>query len=75
MSQYAPTSRRPIAAGFRRTAEAATQFCVRNEIHPDDDFVFCYCRGGVHGCDLFLKPDRSGAPDLLHRFFVICGFV
>jgi len=35
MSQYAPTSRRPIAGEFRRTANAATQFCVRNGIHPD----------------------------------------
>jgi len=35
MSDYAPILRRPIAAGFRRTAEAATQFCVRHGIHPD----------------------------------------
>ena len=35
MSQYAPISRRPIAAEFRRTANAATQFCVRHGIHPD----------------------------------------
>jgi phosphatidylglycerophosphate synthase len=35
MPCYVPTSRRPIAAVFRRTAEAATQFCVRNGIHPD----------------------------------------
>lgn len=35
MSNYAPTSRRPIAAGFRRTAAAATRFCVRVGIHPD----------------------------------------
>jgi len=35
VSDYAPTSRRPIAAVFRRTADAATQLCVRNGIHPD----------------------------------------
>jgi phosphatidylglycerophosphate synthase len=35
LSDYVPTSRRPIAATFRRTADAATQFCVRNGIHPD----------------------------------------
>ena len=35
MSDYAPTSRRPIAEIFRRTADAATRFCVRNGIHPD----------------------------------------
>jgi phosphatidylglycerophosphate synthase len=35
MSGYEPTSRRPIAAGFRQTAGAATRFCVRHGIHPD----------------------------------------
>ena len=35
MNEYAPTSRRPIANIFRRTADAATQFCVRHGIHPD----------------------------------------
>jgi phosphatidylglycerophosphate synthase len=35
MSGYEPTSRRPIAAVFRRTAGAATRFCVRHGIHPD----------------------------------------
>lgn len=35
MPQYEPTSRRPIAEPFRRTARAATQICVRLGIHPD----------------------------------------
>jgi phosphatidylglycerophosphate synthase len=35
MPQYQPTSRRPIADPFRRTARAATQLCVRLGIHPD----------------------------------------
>jgi len=35
VNEYAPTSRRPIANIFRRTADAATQFCVRHGIHPD----------------------------------------
>src|SRR5438093_12484848 len=35
MSDYEPTSRRPIAAVFRQTADAATRFCVRHGIHPD----------------------------------------
>lgn len=35
MSDYAPTSRRPIADVFRRTADGATRFCVRNGVHPD----------------------------------------
>lgn len=32
---YHPTSRRPIADAFRRTAGWAVQFCVRRGIHPD----------------------------------------
>ena len=35
MSDYEPTSRRPIAAMFRRTGNAATRFCVHHRIHPD----------------------------------------
>lgn len=35
MSGYEPSSRRPIAAGFRRTAGVAMRFCVRHGIHPD----------------------------------------
>ena len=35
MSGYQPSTRRPIADTFRRTAQGATQFCVRLGIHPD----------------------------------------
>jgi phosphatidylglycerophosphate synthase len=35
MSDYQPTSRRPIADVFRRTAGSAVRFCVRHNIHPD----------------------------------------
>src|SRR5207237_4726757 len=35
MSEYTPSSRRPIANIFRRSADAATQFCVRHGIHSD----------------------------------------
>jgi len=35
MSDYEPASRRPIAGMFRKTAGAATRFCVRHGIHPD----------------------------------------
>jgi phosphatidylglycerophosphate synthase len=35
MSDYQSSSRRPIAAVFRRTGEAVTRFCVRHGIHPD----------------------------------------
>jgi phosphatidylglycerophosphate synthase len=35
MSDYEPTSRRPIANLFRKTANSAVQMCVRANIHPD----------------------------------------
>jgi phosphatidylglycerophosphate synthase len=35
MVEYEPTSRRPIAHMFRRTADAATNLCVRLRIPPD----------------------------------------
>ncbi|HEX4797461.1 MAG TPA: hypothetical protein VH370_26945 [Humisphaera sp.] len=35
MLNYQPTSRRPIAAMFRRTAHLAVQLCVKFGIHPD----------------------------------------
>jgi phosphatidylglycerophosphate synthase len=35
MSNYQPSSRRPIAAAFRRTGDAATRFCVRHGIDAD----------------------------------------
>ena len=35
MHKYSPTSRRPIAQAFRRTAETATKLCVRLGVSPD----------------------------------------
>lgn len=35
MTAYEPTSRRPIADRFRRSADGAVRFCVRASIHPD----------------------------------------
>jgi phosphatidylglycerophosphate synthase len=35
MPSYRPTSRRPIAAAFRRTADLAVRWCVARGIHPD----------------------------------------
>lgn len=32
---YTPTSRRPIAGAFRRTANGAVRLCVRLGVHPD----------------------------------------
>jgi phosphatidylglycerophosphate synthase len=37
---YQPTSRRPIADTFRRTAHGAVSLCIRANIHPD---VVSYC--------------------------------
>jgi len=35
MTEYQPTSRRPIAGMFRLTARGATQWCVKFGVHPD----------------------------------------
>jgi phosphatidylglycerophosphate synthase len=35
MAEYQPTSRRPIAEGFRATAHGAVNLCLRAGIHPD----------------------------------------
>ena len=35
MGDYQPTSRRPIADMFRRTADGTVRFCVRRGIHAD----------------------------------------
>src|SRR5215203_1297909 len=51
---YQPTSRRPIADSFRRTARAAVDFCVRHGVHPDlisyGSIVFA---AGAGACFLF----------------------
>jgi phosphatidylglycerophosphate synthase len=35
MTDYQPSSRRPIGQMFRRTAHLAVEWCVRHGIHPD----------------------------------------
>lgn len=35
LASYEPTSRRPIADVFRRTARFAVEWCVRRDVHPD----------------------------------------
>ena len=35
MTEYAPTSRRPISDAFRATAHFAVRLCLRFNIHPD----------------------------------------
>src|SRR5216110_482850 len=66
MSGYLPTSRRPIAAVFRRTAGAATRFCVRCGIHPDAisylsilaafSAAFCFWKSGEIRWLLLVAP-------------------
>jgi phosphatidylglycerophosphate synthase len=63
---YHPTSRRPIARGFRNTAESATRLCVRAGIHPDSisyasiaaaaAAAFCFWKSGGHPWLLFVAP-------------------
>ena len=64
--KYHPTSRRPIARGFRNTAESATGLCVRAGIHPDSisyasmvaatAAAFCFWKSGGHPWLLFVAP-------------------
>ena len=66
MSDYTPTSRRPIASVFRRTADVATRFCVRNGIHPDAISylsivasliaAICFWKSGQRRCLLIVAP-------------------
>jgi phosphatidylglycerophosphate synthase len=66
MAQYEPTSRRPIADGFRSTARLATALCVRLNIHPDAISyasvvaaaiaAVCFWKSGAHLWLLFLAP-------------------
>jgi phosphatidylglycerophosphate synthase len=66
MAQYEPTSRRPIADGFRSTARFATALCVRLGVHPDAisyasivasaAAAICFWKSGLHPWLLFPAP-------------------
>src|SRR5437763_15122552 len=66
MAQYEPTSRRPIADGFRTTARFATALCVRLDVHPDAISyasiiasaiaAICFWKSGLHPWLLLLAP-------------------
>jgi phosphatidylglycerophosphate synthase len=66
MANYEPASRRPIANIFRRTADAATRFCVRQGIHPDTisylsivaalAAAICFWRSGQNRWLLIVAP-------------------
>jgi phosphatidylglycerophosphate synthase len=63
---YQPTSRRPIAGMFRRTAERAVRICVRLGIHADAisylsivasaSAAVCFWRAGAHPLLLLVGP-------------------
>lgn len=66
MSNYEPTSRRPIADLFRCTARFATELCVRWGIHPDaisyasmafaSAAAICFWQAGAHPGLLLVGP-------------------
>jgi phosphatidylglycerophosphate synthase len=66
MAQYQPTSRRPIADGFRSTAHLATALCLRLGVHPDAisyasvvaaaAAAFCFWKSGSQPFLLILAP-------------------
>ena len=66
MAPYEPTSRRPIADGFRTTARFATALCVRLGVHPDAISyasivasavaAICFWKSGLHPWLLFVAP-------------------
>lgn len=63
---YQPTSRRPIADAFRKTAHWAVQVCLRCHVHPDTISCFsivaaalagiCFWQAGTHPWLLLLGP-------------------
>jgi phosphatidylglycerophosphate synthase len=54
MGEYQPASRRPIAAPFRATANAAVRVCVRRGVHPDVvSYASVAAAAGAAGCFLF----------------------
>ncbi len=69
MEQYEPTSRRPIADLFRRTADGSVALCVRFGVHPDVvSYASIFASGAAAGC--FWAADRS--PWLLIPAVALC---
>jgi phosphatidylglycerophosphate synthase len=66
---YAPTSRRPIAEPFRRTADLAVRLCVRWGVHPDTvSYLSVAAAAGAAACFLF----ASRHPALLLAAPLLC---
>src|SRR5215203_2262281 len=55
---YTPASRRPIAALFRRTGDAAVRFCVAHNIHPDS-ISLASIGASALACACFVFASRS----------------
>jgi len=63
---YRPTSRRPIADTFRRTANGAVRLCLRWDVHPDTisyasivvsaTAAVCFWQAGMHPWLLLIAP-------------------
>ena len=66
MEEYQPSSRRPIADGFRATARLATNWCIKRGIHPDAisylsmvaaaAAAFCFWKAGGNEFLLLVAP-------------------
>jgi phosphatidylglycerophosphate synthase len=66
MSDYQPTSRRPIADAFRKTAQGVVKLCVRWNIHPDvisylsivasSGAALCFWQAGKYPWLLLIAP-------------------
>ena len=66
VAEYEPTSRRPIAEIFRRSARGATRLCLRLGISADlisyasvvfaAAAAFCFWRSGTHPLLLIVAP-------------------
>ena len=66
MLDYQPSSRRPIADAFRRTAHGVTTLCVRWDVHPDTvsylsivasaAAALCFWQASRHPALLLLAP-------------------
>ncbi|MCP4656378.1 MAG: CDP-alcohol phosphatidyltransferase family protein [bacterium] len=69
MSDYAPSSRRPIADLFRKTARAAVRGCVAWGIHPDAiSYASIVAAAGAAAC----FSQAAGRPWLLVPAALLC---
>ncbi|MCA9119977.1 MAG: CDP-alcohol phosphatidyltransferase family protein [Planctomycetaceae bacterium] len=70
MSDYQPTSRRPIAQAFRRTATWCVNLCVRFKVHPDTVSYSSVFAAAIAGLSFWQGYDK---PWLLIMGVAWCG--